>query len=333
VVASSLHEPSRARCAAGAFGLGWYRPARAQQTMSVIGFLHSGAPGPNANRLTGFRKGLREGGFVEGQNVAIEFRWAEDRNDRLPELAADLVRRRVNVITALSATQAALAAKAATQTIPIVFQVGTDPVAIGLVASLNRPGGNAIGISSLAAEIDPPQTDRVVARVATFHRQHFVLANPTNPNAKTMAGELQSISHQLNLQGQVLHVGNDEELRAAFGQISQKPNSGVVVGNDPAFFIRRTLLAELAASRRVPTIAYERDFAFDGGLMSYGPRSSHAWELAGGYVAQILNGKKPADLPVTQVAAFEFVLNLKAAKGLGLVVPANVLALADEVID
>ena len=161
----------------------------------------------------------------------------------------------------------------------------------------------------------------------------FVLANPTNPNAKTMAGELQSISHQLNLQGQVLHVGNDEELRAAFGQISQKPNSGVVVGNDPAFFIRRTLLAELAASRRVPTIAYERDFAFDGGLMSYGPRSSHAWELAGGYVAQILNGKKPADLPVTQVAAFEFVLNLKAAKGLGLVVPANVLALADEVID
>jgi putative tryptophan/tyrosine transport system substrate-binding protein len=317
----------------GAFGLGWYRPARAQQTMSVIGFLHSGAPGPNANRLTGFRKGLREGGFVEGQNVAIEFRWAEDRNDRLPELAADLVRRRVNVITALSATQAALAAKAATQTIPIVFQVGTDPVAIGLVASLNRPGGNAIGISSLAAEIDPPQTDRVVARVATFHRQHFVLANPTNPNAKTMAGELQSISHQLNLQGQVLHVGNDEELRAAFGQISQKPNSGVVVGNDPAFFIRRTLLAELAASRRVPTIAYERDFAFDGGLMSYGPRSSHAWELAGGYVAQILNGKKPADLPVTQVAAFEFVINLKAAKELGIVVPANVLALADEVID
>jgi putative tryptophan/tyrosine transport system substrate-binding protein len=301
--------------------------------MSVIGFLHSGAPGPNANRLTGFRKGLREGGFVEGQNVAIEFRWAEDRNDRLPELAADLVRRRVNVITALSATQAALAAKAATQTIPIVFQVGTDPVAIGLVASLNRPGGNAIGISSLAAEIDPPQTDRVVARVATFHRQHFVLANPTNPNAKTMAGELQSISHQLNLQGQVLHVGNDEELRAAFGQISQKPNSGVVVGNDPAFFIRRTLLAELAASRRVPTIAYERDFAFDGGLMSYGPRSSHAWELAGGYVAQILNGKKPADLPVTQVAAFEFVINLKAAKELGIVVPANVLALADEVID
>jgi putative ABC transport system substrate-binding protein len=316
----------------GAFGLGWYRPARAQQTMPVIGFLHSGVPGPNANRLTGFRKGLREGGFVEGQNVSIEFRWAEDRNDRLPELAADLVRRRVNVIATLSATQAALAAKAATQTIPIVFQVGTDPVAIGLVASLNRPGGNATGISSLSAEILPKRIGllrELVPSIANI----FVLANPTNPNAKTMAGELQSISHQLNLQGQVLHAGNDEEVRAAFGQISQKPNSGVVVGNDPAFFIRRTLLAELAASRRLPTIAYERDFAFDGGLMSYGPRSSHAWELAGGYVAQILNGKKPADLPVTQVAAFEFVLNLKAAKGLGLVVPANVLALADEVID
>src|SRR3954467_1809130 len=232
----------------GAFGLGWYRPARAQQTMSVIGFLHSGAPGPNANRLTGFRKGLREGGFVEGQNVAIEFRWAEDRNDRLPELAADLVRRKVNVITALSATQAALAAKAATSTIPIVFQVGTDPVAIGLVASLNRPGGNATGISSLSAEILPKRIGllrELVPSIANI----FVLANPTNPNAKTMAVELESISHQLNLQGQVLLAGNDEELRAAFGQM-QKPNSAVVVGNDPAFFVRRTLLAELAASRR-----------------------------------------------------------------------------------
>ena len=315
----------------GAVGLGWYRPARAQQTMPVIGFLHLGAPGPNANRLAGFHKGLREGGFVEGQNVAIEFRWAEDRNDRLPELAADLVGRRVNVITALSATQAALAAKAATSTIPIVFQVGTDPVMIGLVASLNRPGGNATGISSLSAEILPKRIGllrELVPSIANI----FVLANPTNPNAKTMAGELQSISHQLNLQGQVLLAGNDEELRTAFAQI-QKPNSAVVVGNDPTFFVRRTLLAELAASRRLPMIAYERDFAFDGGLMSYGPRSSHAWELAGGYVAQILNGKKPADLPVTQVAAFELVLNLKAAKGLGLFVPANVLALADEVID
>jgi putative tryptophan/tyrosine transport system substrate-binding protein len=316
----------------GALGLGGYRPARAQQTMPVIGFLHSGAPGPNANRLAGFRKGLREAGFVESQNVSIEFRWAEDRNERLPELAADLVRRRVNVITTLSATQAALAAKAATQTIPIVFQVGSDPVAIGLVASLNRPGGNATGISSLSAEILPKRIGllrELVPSIANI----FVLANPTNPNAKTMASELQSISRRLNLQGQVVHAGNDEQLQAAFRQISQKPNSAVVVGNDPAFFIRRTLLAELAASQRLPTIAYEREFAIDGGLMSYGPKSSHAWEMAAGYVARILNGKKPADLPVAQVAAFEFVLNLKAAKGLGLVVPANVLALADEVID
>jgi putative ABC transport system substrate-binding protein len=316
----------------GALGLGGYRPARAQQTMPVIGFLHSGAPGPNANRLTGFRKGLREAGFVENQNVSIEFRWAEDRNERLPEFAADLVRRRVNVITTLSATQAALAAKAATQTIPIVFQVGSDPVAIGLVASLNRPGGNATGISSLSAEILPKRIGllrELVPSIANI----FVLANPTNPNAKTMAGELQSISRRLNLQGQVVHAGNDEQLQAAFRQISQTPNSAVVVGNDPAFFIRRTLLAELAASQRLPTIAYEREFAIDGGLMSYGTQSSHAWEMAGGYVARILNGRKPADLPVAQVAAFEFVLNLKAAKGLGLVVPANVLALADEVID
>src|SRR5438876_1083335 len=254
----------------------------AQQSLPVIGFLHSGAPEPNANRLAGFRKGLREAGFVEGQNVAIEFRWAEDRNDRLPELANELVRRGVNVITTLSATQAALAAKAATKTVPIVFQVGSDPIAIGLVASLNKPGGNATGISSLAAEIMPKRIGLLREMVPSI-ANIFVLANPTNPNAKAMASELQSILRRLNLQGQVLHASNDEQLRAAFKLMSQKRNSALVIGNDPAFFIRRTLLATLAASQSLPAISYEREFAVDGGLMSYGPKSSQAWEMAGGY--------------------------------------------------
>jgi putative tryptophan/tyrosine transport system substrate-binding protein len=311
--------------------IAWPLAARAQQpAMPVIGFLHSGTPGPNARRLAAFRKGLREAGFVEGQNAVIEFRWAEDRNDRLPELAADLVGRGVSVITTLSATQAALAAKAATKTIPIVFQVGSDPIAIGLVASLNKPGGNATGISSLAAEIMPKRVALLRELVPSIANV-FVLANPTNTNAKIMAGELQSVSRSLNLRGEMLHAGNDEEIRAAFKRTSQQPNSALVVGNDPAFFIRRTLLATLAASQRLPVISYEREFAVDGGLMSYGPK--HAWEMAGGYVGRILNGEKPADLPVTQVAAFEFILNLKAAKELGLAVPPTLLALADEVIE
>jgi putative ABC transport system substrate-binding protein len=225
-----------------------------------------------------------------------------------------------------------LAAKAATTTVPIVFQVGSDPVAIGLVASLNKPGGNATGISSLSAEIISKRVGllrELVPSIANI----FVLANPTNPNAKTMAVELQSISRSLGLQGQVFHATNDEELRAAFNLMSQKPDGALVIGNDPAFYIRRSLLATLAANQRLPAIAYEREFAVDGVLMSYGPNSSRAWEMAGSYVARILHGEKAADLPVVQVAAFEFILNLKAAKGLGLTVPASVLALADEVIE
>jgi len=310
----------------------WPFVARAQQALPVIGFLHSGSPEPNAQRLAGFRKGLREAGLVEGQNVIIEFRWAEDRNDQLPELAADLVRRKVNVITTLSATQAALAAKAATTTIPHVFQVGSNPVAIGLVTSLNKPGGNATGVSSLAAEIMPKRIGllrELVPSVANI----FVLANPTNPNAKAMAVELAGAVGSLNVKGEVLLAGNEQEIRAAFNSMSQRPHSALVIGNDPAFYIRRGLLATLAASHRVPTIYYEREFATDGGLMSYGPKSAQAWEIAAGYVGRILKGEQPADLPVTQVATFEFVLNLKTAKALGLAPSSTVLALADEVIE
>lgn len=306
--------------------------SRAQTAMPVIGFLHLGSPAPNAKRLAGFRKGLSDAGFVEGQNVAIDFRWAEGQGGRLPDFAADLVRREVSVIVTLSATQAALAAKAATSTIPIVFQVGSDPVAIGLVASLNRPGGNLTGVSSLSSEIMPKRIGmlREVVPSATYI---YVLANPSNPNAKSVLNELQTVSRNLNVQTEVILARNDDEIQAAFKHASSKPDGALVVGNDPTFFIRRSLLASLAASHRLPVIAYEREFAVDGGLMSYGTKSDSAWEMAGGYVARILKGEQPRDLPVVQVSVFEFILNLKTAKTLGLIVPATVLALADEVIE
>jgi putative ABC transport system substrate-binding protein len=304
--------------------------ARAQHGMPVIGFLHAGSPAPNASRLAGLRKGLSEAGLVEGQNVAIEFRWAEGRGERLPELAADLVHRQVNVIATLSATQASLAAKAATSTIPIVFQVGSDPVAIGLVASLNRPGGNATGVSTLSAEIMPKRIG-LLRELAPSITRVYVLANPTNPNAETVEPELQGVARSLNLQIEVLHASNDEEIQAAFKRIL--PDGALVVSNDPAFFIRRSMLAALAASMRLPAIYYERNFAVDGGLMSYGTGSARAWQLAAGYIARILKGEQPADLPVAQVTAFELVINLKTAKALGLTLPPNMLALADEVIE
>jgi putative tryptophan/tyrosine transport system substrate-binding protein len=236
----------------------WPVATRAQQwPMPTIGFLHLGSPAANAKRLGGFRKGLGDGGFMEGQHVAIDYRWAEGKGDRLAELAADLVRRQVSVIVALSATQAALAAKAATSTIPIVFQVGSDPVNIGLVASLNRPGGNATGVSSLSSEIMPKRIGllrEVVPSVANV----YVLANPSNPNANSMTNELQTLSHKLDLQARVILASNDVEIRAAFKQASSTSDSALVVGNDPIFFVRRSLLASLAMSHRLPVIAYER---------------------------------------------------------------------------
>jgi putative ABC transport system substrate-binding protein len=307
-------------------------PLRAQQAPPVIGFLHLGSPGPNAKRLAGLHKGLSDAGFVEGQNVAIDYRWAEGKGERLADLAAELVHRQVSVITTLSATQAALAAKAATSTIPIVFQVGSNPVEIGLVASLNRPGGNATGVSSLSSEIMPKRIGllrQLVPSVANV----YVLANPSNPNARSVIHELQKVSQNLGVQTQIILARNDDEIEAAFRQASSKPDSAMVINNDPTFFIRRSLLASLAARHRLPMAGYEREFASDGSLMSYGTKSDSAWEMAGGYIARILKGEQPDDLPVVQVAVFELILNLKTAKALGLAVPATLVALADEVIE
>ncbi len=300
--------------------------------MPVIGFLHSGAPGPNATRLAGFRKGLSSAGFVDGQNVTIEFHWAEGKNDRLPQLAADLVRRQVAVITTLSDGQAALAAKAATITIPIVFQVGSDPVAMGLVASLNRPGGNATGISSLSSEITAKRLGllrEMVPQAAVIS----ALVNPGNPSAKVVARDLEETARTSGVQIQLLPTSDDREIEAAFANLAQKPGAVLLVSNDPFFFIRGAQIAAQAARHAVPAIYYERRFAEQGGLMSYGTNSPRTWELGGSYVGRILKGEKPADLPVVQAPVFELVINLKTAKALGLTVPDRVLALADEVIE
>jgi putative ABC transport system substrate-binding protein len=299
--------------------------------MPVIGFLHSGAAQPNADRLAGFRRGLGEAGLVEGQNVAIEYRWAEGKNERLPELAADLVRRDVAVIATLSASQAAVAAKAATSTIPIVFQVGSDPVAMGLVASLNRPGGNATGISTMNAEITAKRLG-LLRELVPQASAISVLVNPTNPSAEPIASDVHATARTLGVELAVVQATNDREIEAVFSSIA-KPGGALLVSTDPFFFIRRAQFAALAARHAVPAIYYDRQFAVSGGLMSYGTNSPRAWELAAGYVARILKGEKPADLPVAQPATFELVVNLKTARALGLTIPPALLAIADEVIE
>jgi putative ABC transport system substrate-binding protein len=311
----------------------WPFAARAQKPeMPVIGFLHGGSPAANADRLAGFRKGLREAGLVEGRNVAIEFRWAEGQTDRLPELAADLVRRRVAVIATLSASQAAVAAKAATDTIPIVFQVGSDPIAMGLVASLSRPGGNATGISPLNAEV----TEKRIGLLRELVPQAAVigvLVNPTNPSAGEIARDVQMMARTLGLRLQIVSAGTDPEIEAAFAIPAMKPSGAFVVSTDPLFFSRRAQLVALAAKHAVPTIYFERQFVYSGGLISYGADSASAWEQAATYVSRILRDERPADLPVAQAATFEMAINLRTAKTLGLRVPNKLLALADEVIE
>ncbi|HEX2171205.1 MAG TPA: ABC transporter substrate-binding protein [Dehalococcoidia bacterium] len=310
----------------------WPVVARAQQAMPVIGFLHSGAPGPNANRLAGFRKGLREAGFVEGQNVAIEFRWADGRNDRLPELAADLISRPVAVIVTLSSQPATLVAKAATATIPIVFTWPGNPVDTGLVASLSRPGGNATGISTLNEELAAKRLG-LLHELAPEAAPVSVLLNPASPNAEKIAGELQARAPTFGVQLQVLYASSDREIDAAFATLASKPGGALLVNADPFFFIRRAHITALAARHAVPTIYYDREFAVSGGLMSYGTDLPSAWGQAGNYVARILKGEKPAELPVAQPIKFELVINLKTAKALGLTVPNSLLARAEEVTE
>jgi putative tryptophan/tyrosine transport system substrate-binding protein len=313
--------------------IAWPLAARAQQApMPVIGFLHSGSLEPNANRVAAFRKGLSEAGYVEGQNVAIEFRWAVDQNDRLPDLAADLIRRRVAVIATPGSTPASLAAKAATETIPIVFLIGGDPVALGLVASLNRPGGNATGVNLQLVELVPKQLGMLRELVPAAN--HFVaLVNPNTAYTDTVVKDLQASASGLGVPIEILSAGTDREIDAAFANLVQKPGGALLVGPDAVFVSRRAQIVTLAARHALPAIYYVRDFAGIGGLMSYGPNLAHTYRQAGIYVGRVLKGEKPADLPVVQPTKFELVVNLNTARALGLTVPDRLLALADEVIE
>jgi putative ABC transport system substrate-binding protein len=315
----------------GGASVAWPFAARAQQPAKpVIGFLHSASLEPNAKRLAGFRKGLREAGFVEGQNVAIEFRWAAGQNARLPELAADLIGKPVTMIATLSSTPATLAAKAATTTIPIFFLIAEDPVELGLVASLNRPGGNATGISSQNVELVAKRLS-LLRELAPQAGHVAALLNSSNPNAKPVSRMLQAAATTLGVQLNVLEASTDREIETAF--LSLKPGSALLVGTDPSFFARRASLVALAARQAVPTMYDNRESPDVGGLVSYGQNTETSWEQAGRYVGRILKGEKPADLPVVQPTKFEFVINLKTAKALGLDVPPTLLARADEVIE
>jgi putative ABC transport system substrate-binding protein len=318
----------------GGAAAAWPLNARAQQSpMPVIGFLGSESPALFASPLRIFRQGLSEVGYVEGQNVAIEYRWAEGQNDRLPALAADLVHRQVSVIVAPATTPGALAAKAATATIPIVIFTAGDPVALGLVASLNKPGGNITGTTSLAGELAPKRLELMHELMPTASGI-ALLINPTNPAlaASTMR-VVQVAAGNLGLQLHILHASTESEFDTAFAMMIQLQASALVIAVDSFFTGRREQLAALALRHRVPAIYQYRDFAEAGGVMSYGGSLTDAFRLVGLYTGRILKGEKPADLPVQQSTKAELVINMKAARTLGLTVPPTLLARADEVIE
>jgi putative tryptophan/tyrosine transport system substrate-binding protein len=310
----------------------WPLAARAQQkkAMPVIGFLGSDSPGSAASYLPAFHQGLSETGYVEGQNVAIEYRWAEGRYDRPPALAADLVGRGVDVIVA-SGTPPALAAKTATSTIPIVFGVG-DPIEIGLVASLARPGGNLTGISLMSTELMPKRLE-LVSELVPQAAVIALLVNPNNPIAERTMRDVQEAARAKSVQLQILKAGTEGEINATFATLVQLHAGALVVDADPFFGARREQLVALAAHHAIPTIYFRRQFAELGGLISYASSLTAAFRLVGVYVGKILNSAKPADLPVQQPTTFELVVNLKTAKELGLTIPPSILARADEVIE
>jgi putative ABC transport system substrate-binding protein len=306
-------------------------PVLAQQkAMSVIGFLGNTASSTNAPRLPAFHQGLMESGNVEGQNVAIEYRWAEGDYDRLPALAADLVGRKVDVIVA-SGINAALAAKNVTSRIPIVFVAG-DPVAVGLVASFARPGGNVTGVSTMAPEMISKRLE-LLSELVPQAGVIAVLINPTFLYTEPMVRDLQEAARTKGLQLFIVQASTESEIDAAFASLIQKRASALVVGADVFFLSRREQLAALAERHAVPAIYQAREFAVAGGLISYGPSLTALNRQVGLYVGKILNGAKPADLPVQQPTTFELVVNLKTANALGLTVPPSILARADEVIE
>jgi ABC-type uncharacterized transport system substrate-binding protein len=311
----------------------WPRVARAQQPMPVIGFLGAVSPDGLTERLRGFRQGLKENGYVEGENVAIEYRWADNRLDLLPGLATDLVRKRVAVIVATGGTAPAIAAKAATTTIPIVFMVPEDPVQLGLVASLSRPGGNLTGANIFIGELVPKRLELLRELVPAMTRV-AVFVNPANPaRAASQEKEAEHAGRAMGLQIQIFNAGTGREINAAFATLARERPDALFVGPDPFFVARRVQLATLAARHAIPTSFSVREFAEAGGLMSYGTNIVDAYRHAGVYAGRVLRGAKPADLPVVQSSKFELVINAQTALMLGLTVPSSLLATADEVIE
>ena len=316
----------------GGAAAAWPLAARAQQpVMPVIGFLNSASPDGYAVPVRAFRQGLKDIGYVEGQNVAIEYRWAEGQYDRLPALAADLVRRQVTAIAATS-TPAALTAKAATTTIPIVFTTASDPMRLGLVASLSRPGGNVTGATQLNVEVGPKRLElvRELLPAATIIA---LLVNPTNPVAETLARDLQAAARTIGLQLHILNASTEGDIDDAFANLAKLRAGALVVGSDVFFNTRSEQLGALTVRHGVPTIYQYREFAAAGGLMSYGGSITDSYRRAGGYTGRILKGEKPADLPVQQSTKVELIINLKTAKTLGLTFPLSLLGRADEVIE
>jgi putative tryptophan/tyrosine transport system substrate-binding protein len=309
----------------------WPLTARAQKpALPVIGFLGGESPDLYEDRLRGFRQGLSETGYVEGRNVAVEYRWAEGRNDRLPALAADLVGRNVSVIVTGGGGSAARAAKAASTTIPIIFQVGADPVATGLVASLNRPGGNLTGVNSLNGELAPKQL-QLLHELLPAATIFGLLVNPTNFGADTLR-DTEAAAGALGLQLHVLHASTERDFDTVFATLVRLQAGGLVIDADPFLQSRSKQLAPLALHHALPAIAQLREFVAAGGLMSYGGSIREQLRQVGVYTGRILKGEKPADLPVQQSTKVELLINMKTAKALGLTFPETLLATADEVI-
>jgi putative ABC transport system substrate-binding protein len=311
----------------------WPLGAYAQQpTMPVVGFLNSASAEPWTRFVAAFRAGLKERGYVEGENVIIEFRWAEGRYEHLPSLAADLVRRKVAVLVSTGGLATVRAAMAATTTIPIVFTAGGDPVRLGLVASLSRPGGNVAGVNLFTAEMDAKRLGLLRDMVPAL-ASIAALINPNNPPAESQSENIQQAARGVGLQVHFLYASTQRELEAAFASLGQLQVGAMQVAADPFFNSRRDFVVALAARHRIPAIYEQREFAAAGGLMSYGANFLDAYRQAGVYTGRILKREKPADLPVMQSTEFEFVINLNTAKALGLDVPPGVSAQADEVIE
>ena len=318
---------------AAAISIAQSRLAAAQQAaLPVIGFLHSGSPQANARRTAAYLKGLRDAGFVEGQNVAIEYRWAMGRDDDLPALAADLVNRKVAVIVTPGSTAASIVAKHATSTIPIVFTSGSDPVELGLVASLNRPGSNLTGITSINADISAKRFG-VLHQMVPQAAHYFGLVNSASPLAGPVTRQLKAGAASIGVQIDILHARTEAEIDAAFASIPHDGGSVLVSSPDAFLYSNRKRIAGLTATGGIPAIFDVRDYVDAGALVSYGADYSNVMRLAGDYTARILKGEKPADLPVIQPEKFELVINLKAAKALGIAVPSTLLATADEVVE